>query len=199
MAGNPASSAWLGDQEFEGVGGIQHVFRKPGSEPGQIDVDLFQPLLARGVQVGAVTAEIFHGFVEEAPPLARQSGAFRGGGIRLDTLPQPFLKGDARIERADLRLDRVECGAQLRVGGHRFEVPHHSHGVIQRFRQVVQRAHGVLEGALAGLGGDGLEALARTRSSSAAAGSTCAARIRSNGIRNLSVRSGFGWLGFGTP
>src|SRR5271157_1965000 len=37
-----------------------------------------------------------------------------------------------------------------------------------------------------------------SRSSSAAAGSTCSARMRSNGIRNSSARSGFGWLGFGT-
>jgi len=40
-------------------------------------------------------------------------------------------------------------------------VPHHSHGAIQRFRQVVQGAHSVGEGALAGLGGDGIETGAR--------------------------------------
>ncbi len=123
--------------------------------------DLFQPLLAREVQVGTVTAEIVHGFGQEAPPLALEACAFRGGGVRLDPFPQPFLKGDARVERADLRLHGIERGAQLRVGGHRFEVLHHSHSAIQRFRQVVQRAHGVFEGALAGMAGDGLEARAR--------------------------------------
>ena len=157
----PGQLRLVGDQDLEGVGGIQHVLRKLGGEPGQLDVDLFQPLLARSVQVGAVTAEIVHGFGQEALPLARETGAFRGGGIRLDPFPQPCLKGDARVERADLRLHGVERGAQFRVGGHRLQVPHHSHGAIQRFRQVVQRAHGVGEGALAGLGGDGIQARAR--------------------------------------
>ena len=40
-------------------------------------------------------------------------------------------------------------------------MPHHADGVIQRLRQVVQGAHGVLEGPLAGLGGDGIETGAR--------------------------------------
>ena len=110
----PGQCRLAGDQKLEGVGGIQHVFRKSGGEPGQLDVDFFQPLLAGGVQVGAVAAEIVHGFREKAAPLAREIGSFQRRGVRFDPFPQPFLQGDARVERADPRLDGVERGAQLR-------------------------------------------------------------------------------------
>ena len=89
------------------------------------------------------------------------SRAFPGRGVRLDALPQPRMQRNPRIECADLRLHGIERGAQLRVGGHRFQVPDHAHGIVERLGQLVERPHGVVEGSLPRRGGDGLQAGAR--------------------------------------
>jgi len=53
-----------------------------------------------------------------------------------------------------LGLRGVESGAQLRIRGHAFQVAHHAHGPVQRFRHRVQRVQRVVESAFAIGGGE---------------------------------------------
>ena len=50
-------------------------------------------------------------------------------------------------------------GAQFRVGGHGFQMPHHRHREVQRFGQVVEDRHRVLPRARLSAGGECVEAL----------------------------------------
>jgi hypothetical protein len=153
----------IGKHQFEGVGGIEHVLPEPGGDLRQFDVDLFQPFLSRGVQIGPMTAKGVDGLMEEAPAFACRRLALRGGREGLDALPQPVVQRNPRVEGAHLRLYRIESRPQLGVGGYRLQVLHHSHGVVQRLRQPVECIHTVPVGAFAGQAGDGIEARACLR------------------------------------
>src|SRR5215468_11159369 len=115
----------------------------------KLNVDLFQTLFARGIQVRALPAEGVDGFRQIAPALARKSGGLGCCCEALDVPPKRGMQRDSRVEGAYLRLCRVEGGTQLRIRRHRFEVPNYAHSPIQRLRELVQSVHGIGVSALA--------------------------------------------------
>jgi hypothetical protein len=154
----PGQVGLVGEDEFEGVGRVQDVLRELGGDPRQLDVDLLQPFLAGGFQIGAVTAEGVDGLVQEAPPGARESRGRRAGGVGLDVIPQAGVQRNAGVEGADLGLRGVEGGAQFGVSGDAFQVAHHTHGPIQRLGHRVQGKQRAVEGWFAIGGGERCEA-----------------------------------------
>ncbi len=159
-SGQPGQIRLIGENAFEGVGGIEHVLAEFGGDGGELDVDLLELLLADRVEVGAGPAEPFDGLDQVAAAFSGKGGAFGSLRISLDRLPEPGMEGDSGTERADLRLDGVPRGAQLRVGGHGFEMANHAHGEIERLGERVERPQSVVPGALAVGRGDGFEARA---------------------------------------
>ena len=143
----PGQLAFLGDDQIKGIGGIQHVLAESRGQRRQLDLDLLQPRLACRLQFGAVAPEGVDGLGEEAPPCAGERLGLRAGRVLLDRLPQAFVQGNRGVKRAGLRLDGVVGGAQLRIGGHRFQVPDHGHGVVRRLGERVQGRQRVLIGA----------------------------------------------------
>ena len=71
------------------------------------------------------------------------------------------MQRNTGVKRAHIRLHGVVRFAEFRVGGHGFQVPHHRHGLIQRFGGGVERHQGVIETARFGIGRQPVDALAR--------------------------------------
>jgi hypothetical protein len=133
------------DDQIERVGGVQHVLGELGGQRAQLHVDGRQPRLSRGVQIRAVPPEIVHRLGQEPPPRPRQAARFLGRGVALQHLPQPLVERDARMQLAHLGLHLVDRRAQVRMGGNRLQMLHNRHGPVQRFGQLVERPHRVLE------------------------------------------------------
>jgi len=155
--GQPGEALAVSDHELIGIGRIEDVFGELGGEPGQLHVDLLEAFLAGGVQVGAVAAEIVDGLLQEASPDPRERPRLTGGGIALDIVPQTGIERDAGVEGAHRRLHRIVGGAQLGIGGHRFQVAHHGHGAVEGFGEAVARRQGVLVCPRSLIGGQDLE------------------------------------------
>ena len=66
--GEPLQARRIGlvDEELERRGRVDHVLRELQRELGERDVDVAEALLARGVELGAVAAEICEGLREVA-------------------------------------------------------------------------------------------------------------------------------------
>ena len=148
----------IGEDEFEGVGGIEDVLGEFGGDLGEFDVDGFEALLAGGIEIGAMAAEAGDGLVEEAAALAGERGGFGGGGEGFEVEPEAGFERDAGIEGADIGLRGVEGGAEFGIGGDAFEVADHAHGPIERFGESVEGVEGIVEGARGGGRGEGGEA-----------------------------------------
>src|SRR5690606_39230445 len=87
-AGRQSGQAGLvGEDELEGVGGVQDVLAELGGQLGELDLDFLQPLLADGVELSAGTAEVAQCFVEEASAYALEPLGFLGRGEALELLP----------------------------------------------------------------------------------------------------------------
>ena len=135
----------LRDDQFERVGGVEHVLGELRGGGAQLNVDRGQPRLARGVELCAVAAEIVERFGEETEPRALEPACLVRGGITLQRLPQPLVERNAGVEPAHLGLDRIHGRAQIGGGGDRLKMLHDGHGAVERLGQFVERLHRVLE------------------------------------------------------
>ena len=62
----PGQASLVLDDVLEGVGCIQHVFRKFRGQLGQLDVDFRQPLFTGRIKLGAVAAKLIHRFLKKS-------------------------------------------------------------------------------------------------------------------------------------
>ena len=85
----PGQVRFVFDHELEAIGGIENILGIFRGELGQLDIQLFQALLAGGVELGAMAAEGVHGFHQEA---AARAGEMRTFGRRGEFL-QSASKG----------------------------------------------------------------------------------------------------------
>ena len=138
----PGEAGLVVDDELEGVGGVEHVLREAQRERGQLHVERREALLARGIEIGAVAAEVRDGLGEEALARAAERGRLRRRGERLDGGPHARGEGDAAGERAHLRLHGVEGRAQRGRGGHPLQVGDHVHRQLQALRDALRARPG---------------------------------------------------------
>jgi hypothetical protein len=134
----------VGDEQFPGVRRIKDILGVFLREQGEFALHGFEPRLLIGGQVGALLAEIRHGFIHEAPVLALQGRHRRQRGRSLEAQPDPDVQGDFGEKGRDLWQHGVVRVAQRRRIRHRGEVRDLGPGFVQQIGCLFQGEAGVL-------------------------------------------------------